>query len=604
MAILMLKRSFMLTAIAALALAALSLEQALSFDSAPTPASRTHLSYQQLQEGVNREPVPMAAFTPIANGLATRQQADHFEGRLTLSATANNSHSEIIKDTFQLHSKQREQLPPFDFEFLRDGEHLIPIQRGIISNDHYTWEYILEPGKVWREDADRGFSRATLPFTLVEKNENCMHNGVVSFLYKDDGHISHAAYQISAETCLYYQTNMWGSLEASYAPTKLANAEDITASYRQEVVKRLPMRPIEELMPLSAQVNIETFSGRKYIDPSFMSSFGFFYDGIHYVSQCQTRHGPYPFCDTMTLPSYSTAKTNFAGVAMMALQKMNPEVFQQKIANYVPECRDSGLWDDVTFENALDMATGNFENSAYLADESAPHTSNLFEPKDHASKVDYACNYYPRNSNPNQEWVYHTSDTYLLGTALEAYSKQHLQKGVFEGVILESIWQPLYISPSSQTTRRTVDVRQQPFTGWGLAHHRDDIVKLGRFLQSGGRVKGQAILDERELKAALQLNPDDRGLTPDTSKSSRDRANNERYRYNNGLWAFNLSPDIDCEEAWVPFMSGYGGIIVALFPNDSLYYYFSDSGIHRWKDAAIAAHNISSFCPNKTLTRP
>ena len=46
-------------------------------------------------------------------------------------------------------------------------------------------------------------------------------------------------------------------------------------------------------------------------------------------------------------------------------------------------------------------------------------------------------------------------------------------------------------------------------------------------------------------------------------------------------------------------MAGYGGIIVALFPNDTVYYYFSDGDSFNWRRAAIAADQIRSFCTRR-----
>jgi hypothetical protein len=43
-------------------------------------------------------------------------------------------------------------------------------------------------------------------------------------------------------------------------------------------------------------------------------------------------------------------------------------------------------------------------------------------------------------------------------------------------------------------------------------------------------------------------------------------------------------------------MSGYGGITVAMFPNDTVYYYFSDGYVHRWASAAVETHKISKLC--------
>jgi hypothetical protein len=43
-------------------------------------------------------------------------------------------------------------------------------------------------------------------------------------------------------------------------------------------------------------------------------------------------------------------------------------------------------------------------------------------------------------------------------------------------------------------------------------------------------------------------------------------------------------------------MSGYGGIVVAMFPNGMTYYYFSDGGVFRWAIAAAAADRMRNFC--------
>ena len=70
-----------------------------------------------------------------------------------------------------------------------------------------------------------GANRATavtrarrFPFALVEINANCVHNGVLGFLYRADGRISKAAYQVSSETCAYFKADLWGLLIASYTP--------------------------------------------------------------------------------------------------------------------------------------------------------------------------------------------------------------------------------------------------------------------------------------------------------------------------------------------------------------------------------------------------
>ena len=43
-------------------------------------------------------------------------------------------------------------------------------------------------------------------------------------------------------------------------------------------------------------------------------------------------------------------------------------------------------------------------------------------------------------------------------------------------------------------------------------------------------------------------------------------------------------------------MSGVSGISIVMFPNDVIYYYFSDSQIFRWQTGRDTAHAIRSLC--------
>ena len=59
---------------------------------------------------------------------------------------------------------------------------------------------------------------------------------------------------------------------------------------------------------------------------------------------------------------------------MMALaQEYGLDVYQEKIADYLPQAAaGKGNWQEVTFNHAGDMATGNFSNPSPLADQVAP----------------------------------------------------------------------------------------------------------------------------------------------------------------------------------------------------------------------------------------
>jgi hypothetical protein len=552
------------------------------------------LSYPVLIQG--RPLAAPVATSEYAAAPDARAASLTFMGRLSFAATGRSARASVLRDTYALTAgvgRSLLHLPAFDFEFVQSGDALIPVRRGSVPSDDPDWEYILEPGRVWEEPGDRGFARAALPFALEERNANCVHHGVLTFLFDAQGTVSQVAYQIGSETCMYLQFDLWGLTEARYTPGRVPAAASVVSAYEQEVRSRLPVKPMTALSVDYPGADAAAFGAPQDIAPGDMSAFGFLVDGVHYAGACGTRYGPYPFCDVLDLPSYSLAKSIFASVALMRLEQRLPGASRREIPDFVPECARAGTWQGVTFGNTLDMATGNFRSPQYDVDEEARHTAGLFETETHARKIQYACGEYPRKAPPGKQWVYHTSDTYVLGTALNAFVRQNLgaERDVFTDVLLGELWQPLGLSPVTQVTRRTLDAAAQPFTGWGLVLHRDDILRIGQWLATDhGVLAGRQMLDPQMLAAALQRVPQDRGLT----------STGADFRYQHGFWAHDVSRDIGCgHPAWVPFMSGYGGIVVALFPNDTIYYYFSDGGTFNWRRAAIEANRIRSFC-----TRP
>jgi len=534
-------------------------------------------------------PVDLSAYAPPAGA---RPSDQHFEGRLTLQRQGTNGYKLLSVEPDFLTSAHRDvrNLPEFDFEFVADGGDFIPIRRGTIPGHHPSWEIILEPGRVWESVEDGGYARVALPFALEERNENCMHNGVLTFLFKGDGSVSHAAWQIGSETCRYEKFDAWGWLRARYRPHTVAGAKATIDGYHREVAARLPVRPIAKLAEDYPGAQPANFGAASEVAPGDMSTYGFVIDGVHYSGGCPTRYGPYPFCESLDLPSYSLAKTMAAGVALMRLEHLYPGAAQAKIRDYVPECAGDHRWDGVTFVNALDMATGLYRSDIDQQDEDAAGTGRFFFPTDHAHKIRYACREYDRHAPPGTTWVYHTSDTYVLGTALQSFLRRHrgIDADYYRDLLVEPLWRPLGLSPSLAITRRTYDSIGQPFTGYGLTLHSDDMVKLGLFLSAeDGRTDAQQALDPGLLKTALQRDQSNRGLT----------ASSPEFRYAHGVWAYNAARVLGCADAtWIPFMSGFGGIAVVMLPNRTVYYYTSDGGDFHWAIAAAESNRIRSFC--------
>lgn len=549
-------------------------------------AMNTRLSLEDLTgAGGFTTPVGFAAFAPGPDATAPTQR---FEGRLVLGEALSGGGTDVLRDDFNmLGTVGALTMPGIDVAFVQspDGV-LVPTTRGLVDTGS-AWDLILSPGRVWTEPGDNGFTRAAIPFALQERNANCTHNGVLTFAFKDDGAITSVAYQVGSETCLYFKSDLWGSNAATYIPGPVEHAEAVIAAYGDEVARRLPVRPLSALAEDHPGADPAQFGSPDDIDPDTMTAFGVVVDGVHYVAGCETRFGAYPYCDVMALPSYSLAKTLAGGLALMRLEVLYPGAKDALIADYVPACRRR--WDDVTFEDALDMATGRYEDDGFEADEAGPRMRDFFLTTTHAQKIDMACNMFPRRSAPGRKWVYHTSDTYLLGAAINAFLRRH-QPGAdfYRTLLVEPIWTQLGLSPAASTTRRTEDDVAQPFAGWGLTFHRDDIARLATFMANdNGMIADQPVIDPAMLDAALQRVPGDRGL----------EAGGPAYRYRNGVWAWNAADYLGCAgDAWIPFMSGYGGLVVAMMPNGITYYYVSDGATFAWGRAAKAANAIRPFC--------
>lgn len=547
--------------------------------------SRSNLSYSTMM-GTTAALIDFSAYA-VPSGAANPDAT--FQGTLTLT---NNSTSGSIKSTKGVVGSYTNpgKLPDFSYQFVQDGTYLIPVNRGLLLTTHANWNLILEPGRVWKETTDNGYSRVALPFSLQQKLNNCTHNGVMSFLFKDSGSISNVSYQIASETCAYFQFNAWGNLTATYTPSVVSGAAALITAYEAEVANRMPTKPIASLATdyPSAGVVIANIGSQQ--TAAYMTMFGVAYNGVNYVGGCNTRYGTYPYCEVLDLPSYSTAKSMVGALGLMRAEQKYPG--QQKtltIGSQVPECSGT-QWAAPTILNALDMATGNYNLAGYESDEGSTAMNNgFFKKETYADRVAFSCSY-ANKKTPGTTWVYHTTDTFLLGRALQnIYQTQEnsTSKDFFTDMLVAEIYTPLGMSPTSKTSLRTSDASKLPYSGYGLTLHHDDFVKMGNFLnKDAGVINGVAMLDSVLLSEALQKTSN-LGLTTGTTTSN----------YYHGFWSYNAKSNLGCSaDRWIPYMSGYGGIGVVLLKNNMVYYYVSDKDEYGFITTVKELNKISSAC--------
>jgi hypothetical protein len=545
---------------------------------------RAALAYNDLMDGFQaNSPVDHDALAPSAEAAPPLHT---FEGWLELLGEENAGGLRVLYGDSDL-DPQAAHLPPFDFAFVQSGSYLIPVQRGLIIADHPDWNLMLEPGRVWSEAGDGGLSRASFPFALVWKGSNAVFNGVMTFLF-DDEHISHVWYQVTQETTASLKAELWGLVEAAYRREPVPGAEQVRSDFEHELAARFPTRPIEQLAVDYPGVDLTAFG--RGVTPDAVTWYGFVVDGVNYVGGCMTRYGPYPYCEAMRAASYSTAKSSFVAVALMRLEQLyGPGVPDLLIKDYVPEAAESpGDWSAVTFDNTLDMATGNFRSAGNMVDEEHFDSDPFWTHEYYADLIAAAFNW-PHGAPPGTQWVYRTSDTFILTRALGSYleTKAGADADIFDFVV-DEVYRPLDINPGTLSALRTKDGgwHGQPYGGLGMWWIPDDLAKLSTFLNvDDGAVGGEQLLDPGLLAAALQRDPDDRGLAIDA-----------RSRYNDAFWATVYRDEFGCE-VWVPHMLGYSGIVVALFPNGTAYYYASDGREFTWDAALAAADRISPLCP-------
>jgi hypothetical protein len=394
------------------------------------PSARSLDAAFLTSDAAYREPLPLSAYAaPI--GAPPAQKT--WNGRLRFEVAPRAANSGLRVDRLKIAAPGVEYaLPPkFDFGFVQVDDRLVPVERGIVRGDGELWDWIVGPGRIWQESDDGDWSRASVPFAWIEKNANCIHHGVLTFLYRGESEVSRVAYQVSHETCHYFQFDAWGTAAATRAADTGIDRAAVTMAYRQEVDGRLPVRPIEALRKDFPGLNPENFGSAEDISPRDMTVYGVVIQGVNYSGGCETRHGLYPYCDEMPLPSYSLAKSVMAGFALMRLQLIHPGARNALVADYVPECREAGGWEGVTFEHLLDMSTGRYDSAETDVDEDESNTGRFFLSTTHAEKIAFSCAHYPRKSAPGVRWVYHTSDTYILGAALAAWWRK--EKGPASG---------------------------------------------------------------------------------------------------------------------------------------------------------------------------
>lgn len=232
--------------------------------------------------------------------------------------------------------------PAFSLPVVAWNDRLVPLERDLILSGHgaggrgrSVWNVVANPGHVWEEVADAGYSRAAFPFTLTDNYVGQARNGLATFVFDRVG-VSSAAIQITQETAPvseYVRANFSALVPVTWDPQCPAVAETEKSGFERELAARLPLRPWSALPNADSS---RTIARGAFADTDF-SALALLMDGQLYQQEVATRSGPHPWPEWMRHGVFSVTKTLGLGLSMLYLaQRYGDAVFDQRIVDYVP----------------------------------------------------------------------------------------------------------------------------------------------------------------------------------------------------------------------------------------------------------------------------
>jgi len=482
----------------------------------------------------------------------------------------------------------------FTAAFFTQGEYLVPAVRTIIRPPGSAAGVILSPGRIWSEPGDRGMSRASFPYVVVDEIHNGTRNGLATFLF-DDTRVSNLRVQISQETWEWSRDDFWGQAPMTYAPGLVADEARLRAEFDAERRLETPIRPWSALPAATRSPWFDAFDGDAA--PDDISANGLVVDGVLYVKTCRTRTGPYPYCRHMRHGAFSVTKTLGAAVALLRLaQKYGDGVFDLKIADHVKVTATHDGWKDVTFADALSMSAPIGDTGPRRdwpqpdPDENTPKFYDWLAARTAQEKLDRAFTF-GRYPWPRGEVVrYNSSITFVLAAAMDAYLKQKAGPNAhLWDVVTDEVYRPIGIL--HEPTMHTLEANGSPgipLLGYGLTPTIDDIAKLTTLLQGGGRHGGVQLLSATKLGEALY-----RTTAAGLPIVGRNRFGEGRYHLS--FWAIPYVTDLGCRFL-IPHMAGYGGNLVVLLPSGVSAFRFSDGNTYDIETMILAGEAIRPFC--------
>jgi hypothetical protein len=549
--------------------------------------------------------IPNTAFIPASDAVPAHQP---FLGTLRLTETRMSTQPAVFSPRLVL-GRDPKLFPGVALSFFTDKGDLVPFTQDVIrygsSNQGRSyWDIIVQPGRVWSQPDDGGWSRAGFPFALVNSIEGETHNGLATFLYKD-GRISNLRIQIVQQTAPFYIKDDFvaaGLVPAAFAPAATDHLDSLKRTYEADLTDAVPIAGWSALAAKVGSAKLDHFDGTMPVRDIVLS--GLDYQGIFYLKECQSAGGPLPWCDRARFGVWSATKALANETALLRLaQKFGPAVFELKIVDYVPLAARHPGWRNVRFEDAINMATGigngslkrapNDTSDGYL-DTSYSRWYEARSTQDKVAALLADGRVYPWG--PGQVTRYRDQDMFILGVAMDRFlkSKEGSTAGIWS-MLQQEVFAPIGIHHAP--TNRTIEADAgagHPLMAYGYYPTISDMVLIARLYQNGGKHGDQQILYAPRIRELL-AGPNPRGLPTGEKLPTGETT------YINAFWVTSYDASPDCR-MFYPRMIGWGGNIVALMPGGLTGIRLAKSGETSdnsevdTSGMAQVANSLSKFC--------
>jgi len=538
--------------------------------------SRDKLTVEQLLENTSLPLIDMSFF---AKPKWAKPAVHHFSGAIYLEDT------EMIFPIERAYYSGENIFPGITLEFISHKGELIPIRNKILVNEFQTnslWNVLVGTGRIWQEEGDGDWSRASFPLTLTDSYIGQARNCVATFVFKKDT-ISNVFLQCSQETAdLNDQQvgNMQVLLPAEYLSR--AYTDSLSVIEKRNRLKS-GMLPVYPLSSIDEDNEIADYFEKVLYTNAPTSLGAVIMDENIYLQPPITRHGPFPYPHEMRHSVYSVTKSLIGALTMFYLaERYGVEIFDALVVDYVPALADHPGWQGVTFSHTLNMVTGTEggEDAAHLYE-------ILVKARTAEESINNIASLGNDSADPGESFNYASTNLFVLSYAMQNYVEKEEGMGIsYWNLLRENVLVP--IGAEDFILRRTVEKDGSaglPLLAYGAWPTLDETAKIALLFNQEGNYKGQQLLNREKCREAF-------GRTTWTGINTGNDYRGNHYRHT--FWAKDLKAN-RCKVD-ITYMLGYGGNYIWFFPSGAIAIRFMDEYDLDFKNLVKAVEKISPSC--------